>query len=110
MRRHNKKPTGISEVIASLAKTTPLGEALKQAEVWEKWPEIVGEKTAEHTKPHRVKDGTLTIVADSPVWMHRLSYRKWAVIRKINRLARKELVSDVFFQLLGDEDEIDTAK
>ncbi len=104
--RKSGKPTEVGSILEHLRKSTQLGEHLEQAKVWEQWPAIVGEKTSLHARPDHVKDGTLKVVADSAVWMHRLSYRKWEVIRKINRLARRELVSDIFFELLQDGETI----
>ena len=102
--KRSSKPTDIGSILDDLRRSTVLGEHLEQAKVWAKWPEIVGEKTSAHTRPDHVKDGTLKVVADSPVWMHRLSYRKWEVMRRINRLARRELVSDIFFELAPDDE------
>jgi hypothetical protein len=37
--------------------------------------------------------------------MHKYSYCKWEIIRRINRMAGKELVSDLFFLLAEDAEE-----
>jgi len=99
--KHNK-PEGVGDILSGLIKTTNLGKHLEHAEIWKHWPEIVGEATAQHTRPQGIKDLQLRIEADSAVWMHKINYRKWQVLKKINRLAGKELVSDIYIVLVPD--------
>ena len=105
-RRGAPKLTAIGDILSDLMQTSPLGRQLEHARIWESWEEIVGPQLAEHGRPHSVQDLQLRIEVDSTVWMHRFSYKKFAIIRRINRMARKELISDVFF-VLQEEDEED---
>ena len=87
-----------------MQQTTQLGKNLEQAQIWEHWEELTGKHLAKHCRPHSIKDGQLRIIVESPVWMHKLSYLKWDLLLRINRMAGKELVSDTFFVLASDED------
>jgi len=98
-----RRVSTVGEIIETLKKTTKLGENLEQAQIWEHWPEIAGAYLSAHGRPYAVKDGQLRIAADSAVSMHRFSYRKWDIIKRVNRMAGKELIHDVFV-LLADED------
>lgn len=98
------EPTGVGDILSHLIRTTALGEQLRQAEVWKRWPEIAGRHLAPHGRPLTLRDGTLVIEVRSAVWMHRYTYHKWTIIRRINAFSRRELVSDVFIQLAKDED------
>lgn len=100
------KPEGVGDILAKLKKSTELGKHLEHAEIWEHWPEIVGEVTAQHTRPQGIKDFQLRIEADSAVWMHKANYRKWQILKKINKIAGKELVSDMYIVLLADGEEM----
>ena len=60
---------------------------------------------AEHGHPKDLRERRLRVIVDSAVWMHKYSYCKWEIIRRINRRAGKELVSDLFFLLADDADE-----
>ncbi len=95
-------PEGVGDILSGLIKTTDLGKHLEHAEIWEHWPEIVGDVTAQHTRPQGIRDLQLRIEADSAVWMHKINYRKWQILKKINRLAGKELVSDIYIVLVPD--------
>lgn len=100
------KPEGVGDILANLKKTTDLGKHLEHAEIWEHWPEIVGETVAKHTRPQGIKEYQLRIEADSAVWMHKLNYRKWQIMKKINLMARKELVNDMYIVLVPDGEEM----
>lgn len=93
------KPQSVGEILAKLAKKTGLGKQLEQAQIWEHWPEIAGASLHIHGRPQSVRDKTLTIEVDSTVWMNKYAYFKWEILKRINRLAGKELISDVFFVL-----------
>lgn len=93
---------GIGDILAAMKQTTNLGKHLEHAEIWEHWPEIVGEATAQHARPRGIRELQLRIECDSAVWMHKINYRKWQILKKINRLAGKELVSDIYVVLLED--------
>lgn len=104
MKKNN--PTGIGDILNTLKKQTPLGKLLEHAEIWEHWSEIAGPHLAEHGRPKTVKDGQLRVEVDSAVWMHKFNYHKWAIIKRVNRMARKELVSDMFFELVPDGEDV----
>ena len=100
----SKKPKSVGEILAVLTKKSPLGKKLQQARIWEWWPEIAGAHLHEHGRPHSVKDGTLSIEVDSTVWMNKYAYYKWDILKRINRMAGEELVSDIFLMLTPDQD------
>lgn len=102
--KRKKAPSSIQEVLAQLKQETELGRQLELAQIWSRWPEIAGPRMMEHGRPHGIRDNVLYIEADSPVWMHRFAYRKWAIIRRINKMAGHELVSDIFLVLSDDSD------
>jgi predicted nucleic acid-binding Zn ribbon protein len=99
------QPEHIGDILAQMTKTTSLGVNLEQAKIWEHWEQLVGAHLAKHSNPHSVKDGQLRIAVESAVWMHKLSYVKWDLLRRINLMAGKELISDVFFMLEKEEKE-----
>lgn len=103
--RRNRRPAHIAEIIAELRRTTPLGMQLEVMQIWENWPEIAGPALAAHGAPYSVKDGLLRVGVDSAVWMHKFSYHKWRIIKRINRHARKELVHDLFLVLESRDEE-----
>lgn len=97
-------PTEVGKILDDLKKTTGLGQQLDQARIWDRWSDLAGLHLAAHGQPKTIRDSTLYVEADSPVWMHRFALRKWSILKRINRLAGRELVSDLFVVLKADED------
>jgi hypothetical protein len=95
-------PEQVGDILGKLTRSTPLGETLVQARIWEYWDRIAGPHLSAHGRPRDIKEGRLRIEVESEVWMHRFSFDKWRIIQRINRMARRELVSDIFFVLLPD--------
>jgi predicted nucleic acid-binding Zn ribbon protein len=105
LNRRNE-PAGVGDILRHLAKTTKLGETLEKARLWEHWSDLVGEETARHSRPRTVQKGQLRIEVESAVWMHKLAYRKWEIIKKVNTFAGKELIHDIFLVLIPDDQEV----
>ena len=99
------QPESVGDILARMVQQTTLGLNLEQAKIWENWAELVGGHLAAHCTPHNIKDGQLRVTVESAVWMHKLSYIKWDLLKRINRMAGKELVSDLFFRLASDEED-----
>jgi len=99
------KPTAISDILAQITQKGQLGKALEHAQIWDRWPELAGDRLAPHGHPVSIKNGRLTVAVQSPVWLHKFTFVKWRLIKKINRLLGQEVVSDIFVSLARDEDE-----
>lgn len=91
-----REPESIGEILADMGRTSPIGQLLEQALVWDRWAELAGPKLAPHGQPLGFRNNVLIVAAESPVWMHKFVFRKWALISRINRVAQRELVSDIF--------------
>jgi len=98
--------TPVADIIAKLAASGKLAKNLELARIWEHWDELAGKRLSAHGQPYTVKDGQLRVRADSAVWMHRFCYDKWGIIKRINRMAGKELISDLFVTLEPDDEEL----
>ena len=95
---------GIDDILNTMQSSTPLGKQLDCAQVWERWPDIVGDNYYHHCRPLGLRDNCLRIEVDSSVWMHRLSFRRWDIIKKVNQLVKKNLISDVFLVLTREDE------
>ena len=100
---NGRDPERIGDVLAKMTEGSKLGQHLEHAVIWSDWEHIIGKALVDQTRPIGIKDGQLRVEADNSVLMHKLSYRKWDMIGRINRLAKKELVHDIFFVLAEDE-------
>ena len=97
-------PQNIAQILEALRATTKLGAHLDHAHIWEHWDDIAGPEFAPRSHPIKVRKGVLTVAVLSPVWMHKLSYDKQAMIERINRLLSKEPIEDIYLTLPTNED------
>lgn len=93
----------MADILSSLEKTTKLGQHLEHAKIWEHWEEIAGPTVSKYCQPKTVRDGELVVEAPSAVWMHKVNYKKWQIIKRINMMARKELVHSIFVMLMDPD-------
>ena len=98
-----KDPEGIGEILDALKHSTGLGRKLDEAQIWERWPEVVGMRLMPYGRPVGVKNGTLTVEVTSAVWMHKYAYEKGAILHRVNRLTGHEMVTDLFLKLAPDD-------
>jgi predicted nucleic acid-binding Zn ribbon protein len=75
-----------------------LGEkAFEEYDAMKKWPDIVGENIAEHTKAIRVRYGKLTIHVDDPVWRNELLLMKPMILQRYESLCHNKIIRDIIF-------------
>lgn len=101
------KPQNAGDIIESLKRSTSLGTHLEHARIWERWPEVADAEIMAHSRPLGIRESTLLLEVENAVWMHKVSYYKSSIIRGINRLAGREIVSEVFCCLNEDLDSDD---
>lgn len=60
-----------------------------------KWPDIVGQTIAIHTSPDMIRGKVITLIVDTPQWMHHLTFFREEITAKL----RQYNVSEVRFRL-----------
>ena len=73
----------LSRLIAALTDNLEIRRGLKGFEAIEVWPEIVGASVAAHAWGHAIRDDTLLVSTDSPVWAHQLQLLEPQLIAKL---------------------------
>lgn len=91
-------PRRIGTLIPSLLEELGLSRRLREYEVLEKWPEIVGGKIARVTAAERLHEGKLWIRVSHSAWRNELQFMKREIIEKINTSFREEIVRDIIFR------------
>lgn len=96
MKTRNPRPIGISlpEVMTSLG----LAGKIKQFEVLEIWPVVVGEQIAAVTRAERIQEGKLFISVNRSTWRNELVFLKKELITRINAVMQRDVVKDIIFR------------
>lgn len=99
----NDTPENISNILATLKAQSTLGKNLEEAQIWDRWAEIMPMPFYAQSHPLRIKDKLLFVEVVSAVWMHKLSYKKPEILGKIHAIVSAEIIDDLRFTL-ADED------
>ncbi len=60
-----------------------------------RWSEVMGADVAEHTRLVSVREGTLTVAVDDPIWATQLRYLEPAVVTRATALLGPGVVTRV---------------
>ncbi len=75
--------TALASVDALFSEFSWNGE-LAEADLFNRWPELVGEQTAESSIPETLIDGTLTIRCKSTAWATQLRLMQGTILERLN--------------------------
>jgi len=70
---------------------------MKEMDVINAWPELMGIAVARRTKNIYIKGNTLHLEMDSSVMREELYNGKQIILERINQHAGKELITDIWF-------------
>jgi predicted nucleic acid-binding Zn ribbon protein len=77
-------PQALSTAIESLLTNEGWGLAAATGSVFGRWAQIVGPELAAHTQPESLRDGELTVQADSTAWATQLRLLAAQLVRRLN--------------------------
>jgi len=89
----------IATVLTGIARRHGMEARLFEHRLHQKWPEIVGEPIASHTRPDAIRFKKLYLIAESSVWLQHLTFLKPALLEKINAAAGSPVVTDMVLRV-----------
>ncbi|WP_311478715.1 DciA family protein [uncultured Gulosibacter sp.] len=78
-----RDPVSSGDVLASLFRSNGWDASLAQAEVLERWPEIVGDRVAQHARALYINEQVLVVQCDSTAWATQLRLLCTTLVAKI---------------------------
>ena len=96
-RKRNSKEAPLKDVIEKLMKAYRLDGKMKELDIIDAWPEMMGIAVSNRTKNITIKNKTLFLTMDSAVMRDELLHGKQIIIQRINEKAGCELINDVWF-------------
>jgi predicted nucleic acid-binding Zn ribbon protein len=66
-----------------------------------RWPELVGEGVAEHTRPRGLRDGTLVVLVDDPAWATQLRWLEADLVTRLGELLGPDRVRRIEVRVRG---------
>ncbi|MBB78535.1 MAG: RNA-binding protein [Crocinitomicaceae bacterium] len=87
----------LKDIINRWLKAYRLDNKMKEFDVINAWPEIMGVAVANRTSEIRIKAQTLYLKLDSAVMRDELSHGKQIIIDRINKKAGYKMINDIWF-------------
>lgn len=94
-RSSNEAPLG--DIIDKLMRAYGLDHKMKELDVIAAWPELMGPAVAHRTKDIQIRNGILYLKMDSSVMRDELQHGKQIIIQRVNEMAGKAIIKDVWF-------------
>ncbi len=94
-RNDNQAPLG--SIIEKLMKVYGFEKKLKELDVIDAWPDLMGKAVAHRTKSLKIRNKVLYISMDSSVMRDELLHGKSIIIQRVNEFAGTELITDIWF-------------
>lgn len=86
-------------VINEISRSHGFAGRLWEYRLQKQWKTLVGEATAAHTWPTRIKFHKLHVLVDNSVWLHQLTYLKRSLLEKIQSEMTELSVNDIIFRI-----------
>ena len=94
-RTSNEAP--LKEVIDRWLKAYKLDGKMKEIEVVNAWPELMGTAVAHRTKEISIRNKTLYLKMESSVMRDELAHGKSIIVQRVNEYAGFEIINDIWF-------------
>ena len=94
----DRDPQPLGRLAARIAKDRGWAENLNGGQVFARWGALVGEEVAEHTKPIALKDGELTVQAQSTAWATQLRLLQRQILKRIADGVGRDVVKRIKVQ------------
>lgn len=94
-RTSNNQP--LKEVVDRLLKVYNLESKIKEVDLINAWPELMGPAVAHRTKNIYLKGAVLHVQIDSSVAREELAKGKQIIIDRLNQYSGTEMIKDIWF-------------
>lgn len=91
-------PRLIGSGMTSIIEELGIGLKIRQHEILQAWPGIVGEQIARVTTATALSDGKLFVSVTRSTWRNELIFLKKELIERINAAMNTEIVKDIIFR------------
>jgi hypothetical protein len=95
--KRNSNQTTLGEAIDKLLKAYRLDGKMKELDIINAWPELMGTAVANRTKNIQIRNKTLILQMDSSVMREELAHGKQIIIDRVNEKAGFEIITEIWF-------------
>lgn len=97
-KKKDKENGGIDTVIRTLIKSWGIENKMKELDIIDAWPELMGKGVAHRTERLYISNKVLYIKLNSSVMREELQFGRNIIVGRINEFAGYEIVKDIWFE------------
>mgnify|MGYP003451361203 CR=1 FL=1 len=97
-RKRTKEGAPLKDLIDKLMKAYRLDGKMKEMEIVQAWPELMGIAVSNRTRSIKITNGVLHLQMDSAVMRDELQRGKQIIIERVNQFAGSRMIHDVWFR------------
>ncbi len=90
-----RRSTSLGDALRDLVEDLGISKRMREYDVVDVWPEIVGPHIAAVADVKSIRNGILVVSVSSPAWRQELLLRKKELIQNINERLKKPVVRDI---------------
>jgi len=95
-------PVSLADALADVSAELGLPAGNPLADLMDHWADVVGADVAGHARLDSVRDGTVTITVDGPIWASQLRYLETTIIERATGLLGAGVVTAVSVRVGGE--------
>jgi hypothetical protein len=99
-----------AELLAVFLGRPEARRACRVVDLYQAWPEAVGEELAGHVRPLGHRDGTLRLGVDDPVVMQEMTFAVPELLARVNAWLGQNAFDKVQFDLIGTRVSLDASQ
>lgn len=88
----------IKEVIAEMIKEFRLSDKLRELNIMNAWPAIVGKVVNKHTTSIKLNEGTLYVSLDNAAMRHELHMARSKLVKALNKKLHEDVLKEIIFR------------
>jgi predicted nucleic acid-binding Zn ribbon protein len=97
----NDDPVPLRDALGRVSRALGMPDPDVVRAIEDAWDDVAGPELAGHTRPGSVRDGTLTVLVESPAWGGQLRYAEATIVERIERLVGSGAVHSVRAAIVG---------
>lgn len=90
-----RKSTPLGDALRALVDDLGISQRIREYDVLDVWPEVVGPHIAAVTTVRSIRNGVLVVAVTNPAWRQELLLRKKDLIANINAKLQRTTVRDI---------------
>ena len=98
-RMRKGSPQPISDVLRDVVEKLSRAKKSELSKILSKWASCVGKELARHSRPARLKGGTLLVAVDDSAWFYQANLQKEGLLKALQKKIGAKKIQNIQFRI-----------